>query len=568
MVAAAPSPKTLPVVTVGNVAGSGMMFDPGTNPVPGDSAKTDCAAAFQAALDAAITTPHGNPNRPARVVFGGGIYNFWNPGTVPIPILLKSPNQVLSGAGGESTYMLLNSSPQQALSPRSGVVQTNNTGHAVYIQISGGNVSGIALNGITLLNTDGSGTNATTAAFCVQNGGTWSVTYASPPTTVQSLSFLMSNVVPNRQGIESLCFAATNRTTYWAHAIDLTGDPNNGGMYGETQKPVHLTNIRTGPPGAFTHFDVIGDGCEVATLSDVIIGGGMSWCVPRGLLYLMNVTTGTGLTANGQTLVMEGVSITGSLEIPAFGVMAQSRGPQTDQNVLLNGFYVNPPQSPPIPVIKVKVATPGIAVNLTLNNATLYAPPGPAAPGWITFGSSKFNLAITGRATFAKLKDNPMPLVPSPPDSINIYAGPNGITAFGAQTLAGLLVHLPGGFGAATTLAVARGTGATSPRTCSVTPIAVPGTLRVSIYIKVTKPGTGTVPTITTGRDEEGVPLAGTRITLCPNGGTTLLNSLTEIGRYSGQFLQDVDGSGSPFSITVTPSGSTYDYDVVIEQIE
>jgi hypothetical protein len=543
-----------------------MMFDPGTNPVPGDSAGTDCAGALQAALDAATTPPHGNLNRPARIVFCGGVYSFWNPGTTPTPILIKSPNQVLSGAGGESTYLVLNSSPQRTLAPPSGTPQTNSTGHAVYIQVSGGAVSAIVLNGTTLLNTNGSGSPATSACFCVQNGGTWSVTYTVPPKVTQGLSFLMSNVPPSRQGIESICIAAANATTYWAHAIDLSGDPNNGGMYGETQKPVHLTNIRTAAAGAFTHYDILGDGCEMATLSDLVLAGSISWCVPRGLLYAVNLAP-LDLNATAQTLVVEGASIGGVLRIPAFGGMAQSRGPQTDQTVLLNGFYTNPVPGSPVPVIEVNVATPGVAVNLAINNATLYAPAGPAAPGWIAFGPSKLNLSITGRAVFAKLKDNPMPLVPSPPNSLNVYAGPNGIATFGAQTLGALLVNLPAGYGGATTLAMARGTGATGPKSCTVNPIPAAGTLRVSLYVKVIRPGAGTVPTITSGKDESGAPLGGSGITMSPIGGTALVTAMTQPGRYFGQFLQDIDNSGTPFTVTVAPNGSAFDYNILIEQV-
>jgi hypothetical protein len=555
------------MITVGSTPNSGMMFDPGTNPVPGDTARNDCSAALQAALDAAVTAPHGNANRPARVVLGAGVYSFWNPGTTPSPILMKSPNQVISGAGGESTYMVLKSSPQAALVPPSGAPQTNQTGMAVYIQVSGGSVSAILLNGTRLLKTDGSGSNATSGAFCVQSGGTWSVTYSVAPTVTQTLSFLMSNVAPNRQGVESLCIAAASNQTYWAHAIDFAGDPTNGGAYPETQKPVHLTNIRTGPTGAFTDYDVTGDGCEVATVTDVVVGGGLSWCVPRGLVVLMNVTTGSDLNATAQTLIMNGVSITGAIVIPAFGTMNQSRGPQTDQTVLLNGIYVNPVSGPPRPVITVSDVAPGIVVNVTINNATFYAPAGPAAPGWITFGSSKLNLAITGRATFAKLANNPMPLVPTPPNSVNIYAGPNGVSALNAQSLSALLVNLPAGYGGATVLALARGTGANTPRACTLAPLPVAGALRVSVYIKVTAPGVRTVPTISAGHDEDGTPLAGNAITLCPNGGTMLQNALTAPGRYSGSFVQDIDASGSPFTVLVTPTGSVFDYDIIIEQV-
>lgn len=122
--------------------------------------------------------------------------------------------------------------------------------------------------------------------------------------------------------------------------------------------------------------------------------------------------------------------------------------------------------------------------------------------------------------------------------------------------------------GTGTPIEVAKmsGTASTATVTLTYTPPAVAGTYYVEGYYHVTTAGTSTIPTLAF-TDEGGSAVSATALTVLALGGTTNLASMTATGRYSGRFAFAVDNSAGAISVVVTPTGSTFNYDVRLYQV-
>lgn len=115
-------------------------------------------------------------------------------------------------------------------------------------------------------------------------------------------------------------------------------------------------------------------------------------------------------------------------------------------------------------------------------------------------------------------------------------------------------------------VATGSGTGQTTTQTVSWTPPPANCRFRVSVWIVVTTAGTSTIPTLAYTRLGGNV-VAATAIPMIQLGGTAVLASLTANGQYSGTFEANTDNSAAAVNVVITPTGSTYTYSVVIEQI-
>lgn len=112
------------------------------------------------------------------------------------------------------------------------------------------------------------------------------------------------------------------------------------------------------------------------------------------------------------------------------------------------------------------------------------------------------------------------------------------------------------------------GSGVTTTQTLTWTPPTATVTFRVSLFIQVTTAGTSTVPVIAFTRIggiafSQDVSLTkedGTSTAVVPAGATVL-------GGYTASFTGRTNNAGAAITLTITPTGSTFAWGAVIEQL-
>ncbi len=121
-------------------------------------------------------------------------------------------------------------------------------------------------------------------------------------------------------------------------------------------------------------------------------------------------------------------------------------------------------------------------------------------------------------------------------------------------------------FGAPILVAHASASSATTTATLSYTPPAAAGTYLAQVYVKVTTGGTSTIPKIAY-TDEDGTAVSAAAISCISLAGTALLTSFTVTGHFSGRYEFGTDNSATAIVLTITPTGSTFNYDLSLERI-
>ena len=449
-------------LTVGNVVQSGCDFDPGNYHTPGDQVGNDATLAWTAG-NVAATSPPYSVNRPCKLVFRGGVYNAWNTGTKPSPILGLSGRQFFEGSSMRATEWVINTAPSLAAitTPLTTVPWVNPYGMPVIVNIApnGATWSGstpILVNATTMKAPNGSGSNNTawnswTASngavnVCVQAGGSITLAYTGgPPTMVASLAFFMWNVDPGAlgSGFRNMGFNAGSNA--WARLLDFASDPNNGLCYTETTKPIALENIFTSGAG-LTDVAVMLDTCEGGSMINCDIQGGtsipsLSWVVPNGQLQIV----GSFVTA----------AILGGQVVNLVGTAFQNNSNAT------NGIQLRPTSSGNVTtVFPLNVNSYGAYFNGGIVAGTLstcwdnqnaatttcisvyggewLVSAGAAPAGYIINNIATTTINTYGSITFRKLTNNPMPLTASAPAG---FAQNGNLQFLGAETQAAFLAN-------------------------------------------------------------------------------------------------------------------------------
>ncbi len=477
-------------LTIGSRKGSGADFDPGTHPNPGDSSGTDCARAFQAALDEAVNGPGGDIV-PRRIELQAGIFRFWLPGTSPRPLLVRSGRQEIWGAGHRATGLHLMSggptdipvgqSPFHYVNPSDASLQlTVDPSSTIWTGDSPIRVNDQAMLALSGL---GPGAGAWNAArkpvtYCVQPGGRLQLEFSGPPPKLSSnLSFLMWASPPALGGVRGLGVNALEST--WANGIDVAGDPNLGLAYPEGgQRTMFLEHIGTYcKSGGFSNFDIIGDGMEQASLCDIFTHGSLSWVVVAGTVTLQACTLHRA-RLSGQVVHLVnptfGTSSLGpAVEVVAVG--AQNQAIRTPLQLNYHSAYFNDCTDGAVPA--------GCVVNYNAATATVHnvdggnwvVPAGPAPPGYFVGNERTSVINLRGSPTFRKTKDNPVPLTSSPPAGLSIEGA---LLFVGVETVGALLSKTYVGWNAPTPAIPGSG-------------VDVPNSLGVAVDIYLTSVGDG-----------------------------------------------------------------------------
>jgi hypothetical protein len=91
---------------------------------------------------------------------------------------------------------------------------------------------------------------------------------------------------------------------------------------------------------------------------------------------------------------------------------------------------------------------------------------------------------------------------------------------------------------------------------------------RVNLWIRVTVAGTSTVPNISYTEYQGGTTNAALPMWRNDGSSTTPTYTLANVAAYTGTFFGESQaGGGSPITITITPTGSTFRYVLYIEQL-
>ncbi len=482
-----------PAVTIGSYAGSGCNFDPGTNPTPGDTLGTDCAAALQAALNWCAGVTSGSPfnaNRPALLKFQAGSFRFWNSGTTPVPILIQSLYQRIEGAGPEATdCQLFGSTALTIPAPTSGgspYTYTNGNAYAVMVTIgtNGCTWSGtpIEVGGTAVQAPTGSGSTATAwnayvgaICVCVAPGQTLTLTYsAGAPSLAIGLSWLVLNIKPNGSVVTGGCFGLSVRnevataSNQWARFVDYSSDPNNGLGYAEAgQQQPHLENVETyavSTSSPATDCDLCLDGMGGAVARDCFTQGTFSNVSP-----VSTVVDWGGdyrfARFGGQTVLLFG-TIFGPVPSGYAGTIPScilwGSGAANDvlaipMKVVLIGAYWNARSAIPLPLIQ--------NFNSVVNTYYYFLggdyqiSSGTAPTGYLVGNEGTSEAYISGKCRFLKSTNNPTPLFGVAPLGVILASRP---IYQGAQTEASFLTNAPQGWQASTPGVPSSGSDATN----------------------------------------------------------------------------------------------------------
>lgn len=426
----------LPFLTVGSMAGSGANFDPGTNPTPGDTSGTDCAAAIQAAFNAAVASPY-SASRPATVQFLPGVYRLWNSGTTPVPILIQSGVQNIVGPGLGAIELVPEQGSQETITlPSSGNAWSNPTGHSIYVTISGGTVSSISTTGLVQYGL-AAGTSGT---YLLGPDDTITVTYSAAPTATYALSVFQWNVAPGgtNQGPTISGMYHTQNGVVWQHFWDFVANPNGSGNSGSTnaaytEGPIYGVFSHCGGVGtAFNGVDFMSDGMENCVWvacrgahSNVMVAGGTK-CI--GGMHSNVLFDGgenvshVACSHDNNTITFYGTSTT-----------SPTGGPGTLDDALNITLYDNNMDgSGTVPRFINNNATND--TNLTIIGGFYKLPAGTISPAaWFSGNESTSYITIEGVPSFLKATNNPTPLAASPLAGLSVNGG---VGVFGAQTLA------------------------------------------------------------------------------------------------------------------------------------
>jgi hypothetical protein len=316
------------VITLGATAYSGAMYDPGTNPTTGDSLATDCAAALQAALNAAVAAPY-SATTPAKVVYQGGTYQFWNAGTTPVTTLIKSGVQVLEGTGAKDGVILrINSGTQTSITVTASVfTYTNATGISQYVRvIPGTETSGSATTtGEVITPYVGTTGSQVTGLYLLANGDNVAVTYGGgSPTMDRSVPFMAFSVQP--ASFKFSGFQVNQTTVSWSSILDMAYNPTGAagtGAYVEAGAHLFvLDNVRITGNGPSLMWPLILDGMESGKM-DMCQAPDFRWCVPGGALTIIGSTFVTG-TLLAQTTAVYGTTFNAPITIANANIQGQN----------------------------------------------------------------------------------------------------------------------------------------------------------------------------------------------------------------------------------------------------
>lgn len=107
----------------------------------------------------------------------------------------------------------------------------------------------------------------------------------------------------------------------------------------------------------------------------------------------------------------------------------------------------------------------------------------------------------------------------------------------------------------------------TTPNTVTFTPPTQGMRFRVSVWIQVTVAGTSTVPVLAF-KQYQGTAFSQTVPMWQMDGAATAPTYLcATVNTFMGSWMGETDGSATPITLTITPTGSTYRYSVVIERL-
>ncbi len=346
----------LPFITVGNKAGSGCNFDPGTNPTPGDSSQTDCTSAIQAALNASVASPY-SVSQPAVVQFLSGTFKCWATGTTPTALTMPSPNQVIIGAGPLATTLNIQQVGSAATGATSGNAWSNPTAGTIYVVVTPGTeTSGSAMTtGNAVQAYSGATGSQTTGIYQLGSADTVTVTWAGgTPTSINygmpflafSMTYATSNLGPAKFKFSD--FQINSNAYAWGTLLDFAASYQGSGTnaagsqlyaaWKEGSKPGYLANLRT--TGSTLVADIMGDGVEDAVFINPACTGNLRWCVPLGDVTIIQGISTSGVFL-GQTVNLIGVAFNAPITIPnvsAAGDTVPAGGPC---QLNFNGAYFN-----------------------------------------------------------------------------------------------------------------------------------------------------------------------------------------------------------------------------------
>lgn len=123
------------------------------------------------------------------------------------------------------------------------------------------------------------------------------------------------------------------------------------------------------------------------------------------------------------------------------------------------------------------------------------------------------------------------------------------------------------GLGVPAIYQVGHGVGATTAQTVTYTPPATAGCYIVTVAIQVTTAGTSTIPTLSY-HDASGNTVTSQAMSMKQVTSTSApVTSITATGYWAYDYPVSVDNSGSPITVVITPTGSTFNYEVFIRQV-
>jgi len=560
----------LPILTIGPKKGSGASFDPGTNPTTGDTLGTDCAAAFQAALNAAVAAPY-SVAAPAVIQFLPGFtYKFWNAGTTPTSILIQSGDQSILGAFAKNPVNLsrVGSSQASITPPASTVAYTNASGGTLYVRIiPGTETSGSATTtGLTVTAYNGATATPVTGIYILANGDTLTPTYAGgTPTMDSSLPFIAFGVQPASWNIRGLLIKGTG---IWADTLDSAFNPTGAagaGAYAETGGNLFmLDNVHFATPIADDLVtNLMLDGMEAGCMLQCQ-GVDFHWCVPGGTLNIIGGVF-TSMSILSQNANLYSVNLNAPITIPnnsAQGNNMSSFASLTFPAVFnFNGVYFNGGGGTFSYLVKNGNTTSNTVINI---NGGYWKSTGTLSggTGFIQGNEATTAITIAGGTTFTRHGNLPLvgvaPLSCVVNGAISIVDSVTAAQFFANTQYALNAAAALAGFSSPSVIATSIQNAKTNaaPTSVAVTPVSAIGIYEASGYVEVTTGTTIALKVKVTYGSPGGTDPVTDALVFTNQNSATLLTSLIAAGRYYFSHQFHTDNSGT--AITFADNAGTY----------